>query len=87
MELWLKVVLMCIVLVISFLAYRKMIIEHGKQKQLIQDNNRNYNESKEAMAVIVSRNKLKNRGTNIDNMVEYLMVNGIEARIDYGDED
>lgn len=44
------------------------------------------NEKTKILKEIVCRNKLKNSGTNIDKMVEFLIQQGIEARYVYRDE-
>lgn len=85
MELWVRVILIIAVLVISVLAYGKLLMEHKEQEIMICESNHRYDEKKVALEVIVARNKLKNRGTNIDTMVHYLEANGIEAKFEYCD--
>lgn len=80
-----KAILIIAILVFSILAYAKLFSEHKEQKELILKSNQQYDNERIVLAGVVARNKLRNRGTNIDTIVAYLELNGIEAKYEYCD--
>jgi len=85
MMLVVKTIIIVAILVIGVLAYAKLFTEYKKQKELIFKSNQQYDNERIVLAGVVARNKLRNRGTNIDTIVAYLESNGIEAKYEYCD--
>ena len=80
-----KTIIIVAILVSSVFAYVKLFTEHKEQKDLIIKSNQQYDNERIVLAGAVARNKLRNRGTNIDALVAYLELNGIEAKYEYCD--
>lgn len=83
MELWVRVVLIIITLIIASISYYTLLSEHKKQKKIVEQSNT----VERDISIIVNRNKIRNIGTNIDTIVGYLISNDIKTEYRYTDED